>query len=81
MEVVLPATSIIPNLYNEQVDDDTVGREDIVDDLTYDVFNLTACNYHPVRLLNPDDKENEICSIVQRSTQLLLKRFIFLLVM
>ena len=49
--------------------------EDLVDDLTYDVYNLTACNYHTIRLESKPNKEKQLLSLAQRSTQLLIKRY------
>ena len=51
-------------------------NEDIVDDLSYDVYNLTASNYHPVRLQsNSEDLINkQLMVLTQRATQLLVKR-------
>ena len=70
---VAKATDIIPNLYE---DDDAINHEDIVDDLTYDVYNLTACNYHPLRILTDKQKERVLLDSSRRSCQLLIKRFL-----
>ena len=60
-------------MLNENIDN---TNEDIVDDLTYDVYNLTASNYHPVRLQpNSEDLINKhLMELTQRATQLLVKR-------
>jgi hypothetical protein len=75
----VPAEEIVPNLYNESSDDeeDVVARsnkEDVVDDLTYDVYNLTACNYHPIRFEANVNKESVLKSASERATALLLKK-------
>lgn len=54
---------------------DETGREDIVDDLKYDLYNLTAYDYHGLRL--PDDskqKETVLKEKTARALQLLIKR-------
>jgi hypothetical protein len=52
------------------------NKEDVVDDLKYDIFNLVACNHHSIRLDN-DSKESLEDAIVhhtQRAVQLLFKK-------
>lgn len=57
--------------------DDDTHEEDIVDDLKYDLFNLVACNYHPIRFYEETSSIKEKNSILQnvssRSVQLLIK--------
>jgi hypothetical protein len=71
------ATDILPSLYNNEEDlgDQRESHEDVVDDLNYDVYNLVAFNYHPVRFTgNEDEKEDAILDAATRATQLLIKR-------
>ena len=49
------------------------NKEDIVDDLQYDLANLTACNYHTL-MLNDASLESIIISESQRAAQLLYQR-------
>jgi hypothetical protein len=77
MSATVLATDILSNLYDN--DDDLKGngesREDVVDDLNYDIFNLVAFNYHPVRFLgSEEDREDELLEAATRATQLLVKR-------
>ena len=77
MSATVLATDILSNLYDN--DDDLKGtgesREDVVDDLNYDIFNLVAFNYHPVRFLgSEEDREDELLEAATRATQLLIKR-------
>lgn len=85
MTEVVSARDILPNLYENsgnndedyEVDENEDHEEDIVDDLTYDVYNLTACNYHPIAI--QDDSTNEqredlFLDLTARSTQFLVKR-------
>jgi hypothetical protein len=44
----------------------------IIDDLIYDVYNLTACHYHPVGF---QSTEESLRIEAQRVTQLLFKRY------
>jgi hypothetical protein len=91
MSKAISARDLVPNLYDdhevEEADDDANSdsmdnvtssmHEDVVDDLTYDVFNLTACNYHPIvfdEQGNDAAKEQVFIDIATRSTQLLLRR-------
>lgn len=81
---VVSARDILPNLYDDENDGESGdesdvevrNKEDIVDDLHYDVHNLLACNYHPIRILSGQDKEDVLKSAAQRAAQLLLKRLI-----
>lgn len=50
------------------------NNEDVVDDLTYDTFNLTASLYHPLRWSNSQQKEQVILEAATRAAQLLYKR-------
>lgn len=56
------------------VDEENENTEDVVDDLQYDVFNLLACNYHTIRILDEDDKEEVLQQQAQRAAQLLMKK-------
>ena len=59
-------------------DDDDGGRrmnvEDDVDDLVYDVYNLTACNYHTLPSMDDDEKEIVLKENATRATQLLINK-------
>jgi hypothetical protein len=69
MTKVVSARDIIPTLYDDG------SREDLVDDLKYDVKNLTACNYHAMRSTDDEDEREEmILEAATRATQLLVKR-------
>lgn len=74
MEVAVSASDIAPELYDDSSDED-FDTEDHVDDLTYDVFNLVACDYHA---LNIDDNskslEDELLLATTRAAQLLVNR-------
>lgn len=50
------------------------NTEDVVDDLEYDVHNLLACNYHAIRILDNEDKEEVLKGHFQRAAQLLMKK-------
>eukprot|EP01035_Chromulina_nebulosa_P017191 gene17191-22710_t len=58
---VISASSLLPDVFNsnddDQYEDDDRSNieEDDEDDLVYDVYNLTACDYHPIKL--PDNLE------------------------
>jgi hypothetical protein len=53
-------------------------REDVVDDLFYDPYNLTVCDFHPLKLQSNSGKngdlENLIVEQATRAAQLLYKR-------
>lgn len=49
-------------------------NEDVVDDLTYDLFNLAACSYHPLVWNNDEEKEQTILALANRASQLLFQR-------
>ena len=51
------------------------SREDKMDDLTYDVYNLTACDYHQVKIAENRKLESQLKESAQRATQLLFKRY------
>ena len=68
------ASDIVPELYDENSDAD-VDTEDHVDDLTYDVFNLVACDYHPLNVgEGSKDLEDTLLNVTSRATQLLVNR-------
>lgn len=50
------------------------NSEDVVDDLEYDVYNLLASNYHAVRILPGENKEQVLQDNAQRAAQLLMKK-------
>lgn len=52
------------------------NKEDVVDDLKYDIFNLVACNHHSIRLDNDikESLEDAIVHHTQRAVQLLFKK-------
>ena len=77
MSAVVSATDILPTLYDndEDLDGTRESHEDVVDDLNYDIYNLVAFNYHPVRIVGDDEeKEEAIMEAATRATQLLVKR-------
>lgn len=76
MSSISKATDLIPNLYDENEIEEMSHAEDVVDDLTYDIFNLTACNYHPIRMVTTDSAKREriLCEAARRATQLLVRR-------
>ena len=63
---------------DEEGDDDSEDgpEEDLVDDNTYDVFNLTNCNYHTIRFDGKLDKEATLLKHAQRTTQWLMKKYV-----
>lgn len=58
----------------EEDAEDNENNEDVVDDLVYDVYNLLASNYHAVRILEGEDKEQVLQDHAQRAAQLLMKK-------
>jgi hypothetical protein len=82
MQKVVTARSLLPKTFAEESDEEhssgddeeIENREDVVDDLEYDVYNLLACNYHAVRVMDGEDKEEVLKSHFQRSAQLLMKK-------
>lgn len=77
MSGVVSATDILPTLYDDA--DDMEGtresHEDVVDDLNYDIYNLVAFNYHPVKMpSDEEEREEAILEAATRATQLLIKR-------
>lgn len=72
------ATDILPSLYdnNDDLEGTRESHEDVVDDLSYDIFNLAAFNYHSIRLQGDlDEREEMLQEAATRATQLLIKRF------
>lgn len=60
---------------SSEYDEQEIGnKEDIVDDLEYDVYNLLACNYHAIRVPENEDKEEVFNAHFQRAAQLLMKK-------
>jgi hypothetical protein len=77
MAEVLSAKDIIPNLYDDSV---VESSEDVVDDLSYDVYNLAAFNYHTLRIpAGVEQRESTLLEATERATQLLIKRSVPLL--
>jgi hypothetical protein len=74
------ASDIVPTLYDDSdrerdSDSEEELHEDRVDDLTYDVYNLVACDYHQVVLDQaPAANEEKIHEAATRATQLLVNR-------
>lgn len=75
MEVLL-AKDIAPEAFDdsESYSDDENRVEDMVDDLEYDVFNLTAVNSHPFAAVNDESREEMIIDATARATRLLVKK-------
>ena len=48
--------------------------EDVVDDLNYDGYNLTASSYHPLRWTSDKKKDEVILEASTRAAQLLYKK-------
>lgn len=71
---LLSATDIIPDLYNDDNAEEYENKEDKVDDLTYDVFNLFCGDYSTLKCENDDEKEAVIHSVATRATQLLIRK-------
>jgi hypothetical protein len=83
METPISVSDLVPNYYEtaEDNEDDYDGEDtrDHVDDLTYDICNLVACDYHPLQLETTGSDVNEIIQAsATRATQLLINRFAFL---
>ena len=76
MSTTVLATDILPSLYDNDDDMDTrESHEDVVDDLNYDIYNLAAFNYHPIKIpAEEDEREEAILEAATRATQLLIKR-------
>jgi hypothetical protein len=49
-------------------------HEDVVDDLRYDLFNLSASSFHPLRWKNAEDRERVLAQTSTRVAQLLYKK-------
>ena len=64
------------DVYDEDEYNEDVVVEDVVDDLTYDVFNLTASNFHTIRFTSNDTfhKETVLFEGAKRAAQLLIKK-------
>lgn len=63
---------------SSEEDEDEEGEqanlnEDVVDDLTYDLANFTACHYHPL-VWAGEDKEAVILEAATRACQLMYKK-------
>lgn len=52
----------------------TASNEDVVDDLNYDLFNLSAFSYHPLRWKNDSKRESVIIDESTRAVQLLYRK-------
>lgn len=50
------------------------GATGTFDDLTYDLYNLTACDYHPIRTSEDSISEEDLQLEAERVTQYLFKR-------
>lgn len=84
METPISVHDIIPkyslnkednNNEEEEYDDDNEeDYSDKVDDLKYDLFNLIACDYHPLKYENNETFEEEIYNKATRATQLLINK-------
>lgn len=59
---------------DEHTQDQQQRHEDVVDDLQYDLFNLLACNYHSLRVVEGQTVEDVITEGAERATRLLMKR-------
>jgi regulator of ribosome biosynthesis len=74
------AKDLVPEAFESSSDsdnesDDSGRLEDVVDDLTYDVRNLVACNYSGLLLPKDEDEREEfLVDATTRATQLLMKR-------
>lgn len=89
MPKVLRASEVTPHAYSDEEGSDTyddadTGKadrvsepEDLVDDLRYDVYNLTAVNSHAIRFLSEDtlQKEQILFAETHRATQLLINKY------
>ena len=89
MPKVLRASEVAPNAYSDEegsdiYNDADVGEmdresdtEDLVDDLRYDVYNLTAVNSHAVRFPSEETLQKEQVLFVEthRATQLLINKY------
>jgi hypothetical protein len=71
---ILSASDIVPNLYDDDFDQDNYDNEDRVNDLKYDVYNLVACDYHAIRVDENESLEDTIKDATTRATQLLINR-------
>lgn len=72
--------------YSEQEESETEEyfpekriKEDVVDDLFYDPYNLMAASYHKLKSWkNSKDRENTIETEANRVAQLLYKKYTFI---
>ena len=79
---MLRASEIAPEAYSDDEESEYAEGEgdsdveDVVDDLTYDVYNLTATNSHTVRFFSDDTLERErvLFAATSRAAQLLVKQ-------
>jgi hypothetical protein len=69
----LAASVVAPHAYESDSESENEDNEDHVDDLTYDIFNLVACDYHPV-VVEGEKRENLLKESAMRATQLLVNR-------
>ena len=89
MPKVLRASKVSPHAYSDEegsdtYDDTDTGKldresdtEDLVDDLRYDVYNLTAVNSHAIRFPSEDtlQKEQILFAETHRATQLIINKY------
>lgn len=59
---------------SEQGEEDRNDHEDVVDDLNYDLFNLTASHYHPLVWKKDSKKEEVLLEETQRAAQYLYNK-------
>jgi hypothetical protein len=50
------------------------NNEDVVDDLSYDLYNLSATNYHPIEWKKDSKRESNIMKATLRAAQLLYNK-------
>jgi len=81
MSPSLKARDIAPAAYDDDSesgssgDEGAKGVEDVVDDLTYDIRNLTACNYSGLLIpVNEKEREEFLKQQAQRAAQLIINR-------
>jgi hypothetical protein len=82
MERAVSAADIVPNYaetsgLEEEAEDDTA---DHTDDLTYDLCNLIACDYHTLRF-ETTTREEVIHESATRAAQLLINRLVLSLLL
>jgi flagellar biosynthesis/type III secretory pathway M-ring protein FliF/YscJ len=78
MSEVVSARDLVPEAYDEgsEEEEEVENREDIVDDLEYDLFNLSASNYHTVRLDKGTSLEELLVERTERAAQLIMKKYV-----